>query len=459
MIQSLCAVVALMGLAACTAGSYTITALGTMVGSDDSRGLEINNFADTTAYGTTPGAILANGGMSHRNSLPAGGQGRDLSEARGIHDAGRIAGNGFRNGQSRAFRPSPTANPPKPGLFAIAGAALLGFLARRRCYGSQRAGLWSPGLCTLGMLTSLAAIASTSYTITDLGVLPGNRESYGFGINNAGQVTGYSHSLNGDRAFLWSNGVMADLGTLPGGTYSRGNAINDSGQVAGYSSSSNGHRAVLWSNGVMTDLGTLPGGNLSYGYAINESGQVTGNSYSSNGGGAVLWSNGVMADLGRLPGGYASYGYAINESGQVAGFSYSSSGEHAVLWSNGVVSDLGTLPGGNYSRGYAINDSGQVTGRANTPAGQYAFIYSDGVMSDLNTQLINGQGWTLLEGRGINDLGQITGFGILNNNSRAFLLTPVADTPEPATTLLVSAAILAALARRRFPQNPKRGSQ
>ena len=494
MIQSLCAVLALTGLAAWTAGPYTITALGTMVGGDHSRTLGINTFEAVPGFGTSPRATHANRGMSHRNSLPPGAQGPDLLEGTRRHHAGRIAGDGLPNGPSRAFLPSPMANTPEPALFAIAGAALLGFLARRRFYGSRWAGSGSPRLYTLWMWTSLVAAASTSYTITDLGVLPGGSYSIGYAINQSGQVTGYSTSSSGDRAFLWSNGVMTDLGTLPygvslsygygindvgqvvgfsgasagdraflwsngsmsnlgklsGGVSSYGWSVNASGQVTGYSTSSAGNRAFLWSNGVMSDLGTLPGGSYSYGYGINESGQVTGNSANH----AFLWSNGVMSDLGTLQGGGYSIGYAINESGQVTGHS----GDHAFLWSNGVMSDLGTLPGGSYSYGYAINDSGQVTGRAYTPAGEHAFIYSDGVMSDLNAQLINGQGWTLYQGRGINDLGQITGTGSLNNQTRAFLLTPVADTPEPATTLLVSAAILAALARRRFPQNPERGS-
>ena len=47
-----------------------------------------------------------------------------------------------------------------------------------------------------------------------------------FGINDSGQVVGYSTNADGhERAFLYSNGTMIDLGTL-GGLSSQARAIN-----------------------------------------------------------------------------------------------------------------------------------------------------------------------------------------------------------------------------------------
>jgi probable HAF family extracellular repeat protein len=90
--------------------------------------------------------------------------------------------------------------------------------------------------------------ADGQYSITDLGTLPGGYESIAYGINNRGQVVGYSTTASGEyHAFLWEDGEMTDLGTL-GGAYSVAYGINSRGQVVGYSASASGeNHAVLWS--------------------------------------------------------------------------------------------------------------------------------------------------------------------------------------------------------------------
>jgi probable HAF family extracellular repeat protein len=284
--------------------------------------------------------------------------------------------------------------------------------------------------------------------ITNLGMLggPGGR-SRGLGINNSGSVVGDSNTAFGSiHAFLYSNGVMSDLGTL-GGTSSFGQGINDSGQVTGYSdiTGSSLSHAFLYSGGVMSDLGTL-GGAVSLGHAINSLGQVTGESLlPNNANHAFLYRGGVMNDLGTL-GGFSSYGRGINTAGQVAGFSETASGGiHAFLYAGGAMNDLGTL-GGSDSFAYAINSSGQVVGFSymadNLGYNAPAFLYSGGVMSDLNGLIDPQSGWFLQRAFAINDSGQITGTGSFNNRPRAFLLTPITTStgvPEPATWAMMFA--------------------
>jgi len=52
---------------------------------------------------------------------------------------------------------------------------------------------------------------------------------------------------------------MFDLGALPGGLVSISYGLNDLGDVVGYSSVSGGSRAFLYSSGTMTELGTSGG--------------------------------------------------------------------------------------------------------------------------------------------------------------------------------------------------------
>src|SRR5215469_13041161 len=53
-----------------------------------------------------------------------------------------------------------------------------------------------------------------------------------------------------------------------------------------------------------------------------------------------------------------------------------------------------------------------------------AFLYFNGKMRNLNLLLASGSGWYLEQANAINDADQITGVGIINGETHAFLLTP-----------------------------------
>ncbi len=288
------------------------------------------------------------------------------------------------------------------------------------------------------------------YVVLDLGVLPGGVESSATHINNFGQVTGYSNNTVGgpSHAFLYSGGAMQDLGTL-GGSSSFGLGINDAGQIGGWSFIADGAaHAFLYTGGNMNDLGLLtvsPFTRASQGFAINNSGQVTGYSdyhasTGENGKNAFLYSGGMMTDLGSLTSPMnssfsgESYGAAINDAGQVTGRSITAFGvEHAFLSSGGSMSDVGAFGGAltqTYtSHGTGINNAGQVTGWSDTanggtngnPGGTYfrhAFLYSGGSLSDLGT--LPGETFSL--GNAIDQVGRVVGSsGSFVSTERAFL--------------------------------------
>jgi probable HAF family extracellular repeat protein len=319
-------------------------------------------------------------------------------------------------------------------------------------------------------------------SMTDLGSLSGlvfdnNGAS---GINGPGQVVGQTDvntlgTLVG-RAFLWTpstpngtSGAMIDLGTL-GGIDSRAGGINLSGRVVGTARTSSGaYHAFLWTpttpngmSGTMADLGTLGGAN-SYAAGINDSGEVAG---SSDGGSiavasaAFLYSGGKMIDLGSLGASGVqndSQAIAINNFGQVVGASYTGTTD-AFLWTpstpngtSGTMIDLGSLGGNTVACG--INTAGQVVGSSYTSSGlQHPFLWTPttpngntGTMIDLNT--LTGSSTVSLEGAlGINDRGQIVGFGTLKSggSDHAFLLSPTSTTTalaqRPSSTPMTSPA-------------------
>jgi probable HAF family extracellular repeat protein len=126
----------------------------------------------------------------------------------------------------------------------------------------------------------------------NLGTLGGdyNYDSSATGINNIGQVVGYSRDSNyRSRAFIYdiSNG-MKDLGSLGGNSYAR--SINNVGQVVGESYDINGLRRgfIYDSSNGMRDINSfvepadLNGWILSFASGINDVGDIVGFAYKQN---------------------------------------------------------------------------------------------------------------------------------------------------------------------------------
>jgi probable HAF family extracellular repeat protein len=340
------------------------------------------------------------------------------------------------------------------------------------------------------------SISSPLFNITDLGTLT---ETYGIGSNGqvvgtasgkayvygqdaakpqlqtlTGLGTGYSlaHAINDsgqivgslpvpgplatlEHAFVQTGGATTDLGTL-GGRFSGALGINNNGQIAGTSETAGGQtHGFIFSGGKMTDVGTL-GGTNSDARVINDSGQVAGAAQTADGSYHAFLTTlgGTMKDLGTLGGG-SSYTYGINNAGQVVGFSQGTDGKaRAFIYNNttgGPMQDL-NAPGIN-NVASAINSSGQVVGWSfgnNASASDYRAWYFDGTtMKDLTSLLPANSGWQSLNGTtGINDAGQITGWGTGADGLRhAFVLTPTGPgqpgaVPEPTTLAMLGLASL-----------------
>jgi probable HAF family extracellular repeat protein len=90
------------------------------------------------------------------------------------------------------------------------------------------------------------------------------------------------------------------------------------------------------------------------------------------------------------------------------------------------MENLGTLPGDTQSFAYDIDEKGRVVGSSDAKDSLlHAFIYSDGMMQDLNKLIPADTGWLLTEAKGINESGQIVGYGFIKGERHAFLLTPL----------------------------------
>ncbi len=341
-----------------------------------------------------------------------------------------------------------------------------------------------------------SARAQFSYTATNIGTFGGNAYTIATGINDSGQITGFSTIGGQNHAFSYSGGIMTDLGTL-GGNFSRGAGINDSGQIVGFSNlvSTTNRHGFVYNGGALTDLGIIGSATDTYAYAINNSGQIVGNSgnapfisdgttmtdltsvlgsssdgYAINDSGAIagqmnagggihafVYSGSTLIDIGALMSGN-SYAFGINDSGMVVGYSTTMTGTRAFLYDGASVTNLGTLGGGNNSFANDINNAGQIVGFGYTSSfATKAFIYEGSTLVDLNsvTDFSGSNFTTLTNALSINNSGQIVGYGITSGGfSNAFLLTPISlsPVPEPSTYAALCTLGLAALAVRRLRQ-------
>jgi uncharacterized membrane protein len=217
--------------------------------------------------------------------------------------------------------------------------------------------------------------------------------SSAYRINRDDEVAGdYFPTETTANAYFLSNGSWLDLGNLGGSnTYVFG--LNDSGVVTGQSDISDipdpvfgipPFHGFMWAGGVLTDFGPIFGSDFNYGNDIDAAGRIVGTSDLAGDfvAHAIVYDHGTVHDLPVLPGDQVSWGTAINNRRQVVGSSGLAAGPefgppiyviqcpcHAVLWENGQVINLESVipPGWSLEWASAINDRGEILARALSP--------------------------------------------------------------------------------------------
>jgi probable HAF family extracellular repeat protein len=230
-------------------------------------------------------------------------------------------------------------------------------------------------------------------------------------INAGGTIVGGAAIGNFFHAFRFQNGTMTDLGTVGDDEQSYAFAINDAGDIAGQSINGLGglqvrsdwagnsgfvgyvaSRAIVWRNGAILDLGAL-GGTDAAAFGINNAGDVVGSAQVSTAVNriwhAFIYRNGVMIDLNTLlpsqSGWTLNTAYGINDTGQIVGEgTYNGQIRPFLLTPDAppasampttttltVTENAGIF-------GLQLNLTASVTAAAGTPAGSVRF-FVDGV--------------------------------------------------------------------------------
>lgn len=352
---------------------YTVTDLGPLAPT------AINSWAQVVGNYNNQGYIWTFGRMRALGTLPGG----TFSWAAAINDFGVVTGTADGQGVVAPNTYWGYSGPSVP------------------CSDLIQPFVWKQqmqGLGTVGPSSDVAAFLGPSYWC--------QYPFYGSGINDKGQVVGYTAFL--PNAYQWGLLWTAASGmTIFGSSWTNtfANGISNSSQIAGEDGTGTFGYAAYWKDGASTRLASLSTIPDSAANSVNDAGQIVGWSYATDVNGisyihAVIWNqSGTISDLGTLPGDTVSSAVKINLFGLVIG----SSG-------NSIASS---------------NDPGSSDGEGPLEVIGRPFIWSQRTgMLDLNTLIPANSGWVLNSATDINVWGQIVGTGTCDGQPHGFLLTP-----------------------------------
>jgi len=270
-----------------------------------------------------------------RSVVDLGAQGGSESLALSINDSGTITGEIFGTQLKHGTYWFPVAWHTSGGLELLAGPYPNGDGVFVSTNGISNTGL----IVGQGYINDVAGYRAVWYkngTIANLGTLGGDGSdagaisSQGIYIAGSSAVRGATPATNElpTHAFLYRNGVRTDLGVLPGGNFSAATGVNNNGEVVGYSNNGKSgsctpspdtpqiQHAFVSLNGKMTDLGNLansPNCN-SEAEGINDSGEIVGRSDAITTGNfevsrAFIYSGGQLLSLTFLDWGDPAWGF------------------------------------------------------------------------------------------------------------------------------------------------------
>ena len=342
-------------------------------------------------------------------------------------------------------------------------------------------------LCLLG--SAVGVVSATTYTITDLGVTTGSELGYvdtyngkpvvvaesnwywtpsgavnllpllpgswgatgctASGVNSSGQIDGTYTTASGTSGFVYTIGGSAEQINVP--SLSEVGNINENGYVpVAYSSGLYSSTAVFNAN---TQTYTYPGGSSGNQFlplAINSSGWISATNMSASPANPEVWNGSTWNAITALGTSGTDYAYGIDSNGDIVGKVTGNKAFYAPYDGGGTWGAAINLFSGS-TQGFAngINDNQVIVGE-NKTAGPVAEIWNtptSGSGVALSTLVTNLGSWTLVQGTGINDAGDIVGYGTnpSGTSGEVFLLTPTA-TPEPSTLLLAALGVAGLLA-------------
>jgi hypothetical protein len=283
------------------------------------------------------------------------------------------------------------------------------------------------------LLPSLALAFTPTYTLTDLGLLPGTTVAESIRINNKGDSIAVGLDDVGTKGVLYHNGKAIDVAPTAVSSFASG--INSTSQIAGYMFNGTAFVGFTYKNGKVSGF-NVPGSNQTLAESLNDVGQTAGDYSPAN---TPLNSadhifvkqpNGTYSDLGQF--GTDPNALSINNQGRVLIGTNDSVRSHTFISRPGSTSleEVPSLvPSGSVSPG-EMNQFSVVTGSAALNLDdsiEHAYVYYNGHIKDLGVA----QGSDETFGFGINNLNQIVGEAVtLPKQIKNTLGQVVGETPQ-----------------------------
>ena len=317
------------------------------------------------------------------------------------------------------------------------------------------------------MTVATPTLWNAAGTMTALPELAGRANAVALGVNNSGVAVGTaSTTISGTAPLpvMWKNGVATQL-AMPGNyTVGRATAINNNGVAVGSVGSGTGQVAAVYGTGGSTLVPQLSDGSgwMISAQGINDSGLVIGAGFDLNNqarNSALLYNTntGTVTDLGAVAGKNGALPFAISNSGYVVGASMQNQGAGLpFIWSaaTGMMA-IPLLNGTSYGSAAGVNSSGWVVG---SDGAQYSnpWLYANGSLYSVASLLPANSGWdfvmnTASSATAISDNGNFVGTAYFNGVAHAYEMVLTTAVPEPGSYALLLAGLgfVAGVARRR----------